>query len=145
MDRDPEVTRFIDGPWSDSAAHRAFVEDRIRRAYPAGMGYWSIIAAGAFAGWVLLTPLDLRGPEVEIGWRLRRSAWGRGFATEAARPVLNHALHHLGLAEVVADIDPANTASLCVAAKLGMKAREWVPYAGRMVLRHVATAPRPTR
>lgn len=145
MDRDPEVTRFIDGPWSDPAAHRAFVEDRIRRAYPAGMGYWSIIAAGGFAGWVLLTPLDLRGPEVEIGWRLCRSAWGQGFATEAARPVLDHGLRRLVLEEVVADIDPANAASMRVAAKLGMKARGWVPYAGRMVLRHVAVASRPMR
>jgi RimJ/RimL family protein N-acetyltransferase len=138
MDRDPEVTRFIDGPWLDAKAHRAFVEDRIRRAYPDGMGYWSIIAADGFAGWVLLTPLDLRGPEVEIGWRLRWAVWGRGLGTQAARPVLEHALGRLGLAEVVADIDPANAASLRVATKLGMRVRGWVPYAGRMVLRHVA-------
>lgn len=140
MDRDPEVTRFIDGPWADPEAHRAFVEDRIRRAYPPGMGYWSVIATDGFAGWVLLTPLDLHGPEVEIGWRLRRAMWGRGLATEAARPVLDHALGRLGLAEVVADIDPANTASLRVAAKLGMRVQGWVPYAGRMMRRHVAAA-----
>ncbi len=142
MDSDPEVTRFIDGPWSDPEAHRAFVEDRIRRAYPAGMGYWSIIIAGGFAGWVLLTPLDLHGPEIEIGWRMRRSVWGRGLATEAGRLVLDHALGRLGLAEVMADIDPANTPSLRVAAKLGMRVRGWVPYAGRMVLRHAAPNPR---
>ncbi len=140
MDREPEVTRFIDGPWADPVAHHAFVEDRIRRAYPPGMGYWSIIAADGFAGWVLLTPLNLRGPEIEIGWRLRRCAWGRGIATEAARPVLAHALAALGLAEVVADIDPANIASMRVAAKLGMRVRGPVAYAGRSVLRHVATA-----
>ena len=64
MDRDPLVTRFIDGPWSDPVAHRAFVEDRIRRVYPPGMGYWSLLAP-AFIGWILLAPLDLHGPEIE--------------------------------------------------------------------------------
>jgi hypothetical protein len=44
MDRDPLVTRFICGPWEDPAAHRAFVEERIRHTYPRGMGYWSILA-----------------------------------------------------------------------------------------------------
>jgi RimJ/RimL family protein N-acetyltransferase len=139
MDRDPLVTRFIQGPWSDPAEHRAFVEDRIRRNYPDGMGYWSIFAP-AFVGWVLLTPLDLHGPEIEIGWRLARAAWGHGYATEAARPVLDHALGALGLSRVVADIDPDNTASIGVAHKLGFSPDGTVLHAGRPVTRYAATA-----
>jgi len=54
--------------------------------------------------------LDLHASEIEIGWRFVRAAWGRGFATEAARPELDHALNILGLAQVIADIDPANMA-----------------------------------
>src|ERR1700759_5427099 len=73
MDRDPLVTRFIQGPWADPVAHRAFVEARIRHAYPAGMGYWSVLQSARFIGWILLTPLDLQGPEIEIGWRLVRA------------------------------------------------------------------------
>jgi hypothetical protein len=61
MDRDPLVTKFIHGPWADPIAHQAFVEARIRHAYPAGMGYWSIFASTQFLGWILLTPLDLHG------------------------------------------------------------------------------------
>ncbi|HEY4174928.1 MAG TPA: GNAT family N-acetyltransferase [Rhodopila sp.] len=137
MDQDPLVTRFIDGPWSDPTAHRAFVENRIRHAYPPGMGYWSILAPG-FIGWILLTPLDLVGPEVEIGWRLGRSAWGHGYATEAARPILQHAVRTLHLPRVVADIDPANTASASVARKLGLLPEGTVLYAGRQVTRYVA-------
>lgn len=70
MDRDPAVTRFIAGPWADPIAHRAFVEARIHAVYPDGMGYWSVFAADGFVGWILLAPLDLHGPEIEIGWRL---------------------------------------------------------------------------
>jgi hypothetical protein len=97
MDRDPEVTRFVAGPWADPAAHRTFVENRIRRSYPSGMGYWSIMAPD-FVGWILLAPLDLAGPEIEIGWRIARVARGRGYATEAARCVLDHALNHTSAA-----------------------------------------------
>lgn len=122
MDRDPEVTRFIPGPWADPVAHSAFVKGRIHHLYPPSMGYWSIIDGGCFCGWVLLTPLDLVGPEIEIGWRLQRIYWGRGYATEAARPVLNYALRTLGLPEVVADIDQDNAASIGVALKLGFRA-----------------------
>jgi RimJ/RimL family protein N-acetyltransferase len=138
MDRDDEVTRFIAGPWHDPAAHRAFVMERINHPYPPGMGYWTILADSVFLGWILLTPLDLHGPETEIGWRLSRRAWGRGYATEAAGPVLAHALGRLGLPMVVADIDPRNAASLGVARKLGMRYVGTAPYAGRTVARYVA-------
>lgn len=139
MDRDPEVARFVDGPWNDPKAHRAFVAARIGYAFPPGMGYWSILAPG-LVGWILLTPLDLHGPEIEIGWRVAREARGRGYAAEAARPVLDHALRTLRLPEVVADIDPENLPSLAVARRLGLRPVRPVPYAGRMVTRFVARA-----
>lgn len=87
---------------------------------------------------VLLTPLDLVGPEIEIGWRLRRTCWDRGYATEAARPVLHHAFHTLGLPEVIADINPDNMASRRVAQKLGFRAvgNRWV--GDRKLIRYIA-------
>jgi RimJ/RimL family protein N-acetyltransferase len=138
MDRDPAVTRFIAGPWHDPVEHRAFVIDRITRAYPPGMGYWTIRtrAESRFIGWILLTPLDLVGPEVEIGWRVISAERGQGYAAEAGRPVLVHALGPLALPEVVADIDPVNHASLRVAVKLGMTPGPTVRYAGRPVRRY---------
>jgi len=143
MDRDPEVGRFIAGPWDDPDAHRAFVEDRIRGTYPPGMGYWSILAESGFVGWVLLTPLDLAGPEIELGWRIRPGARGNGYATEAARPVLAHALETLRLPRLVADIDPANGASLHVARKLGFRREGPIGYAGRVVDRYFVGEPPP--
>ncbi|WP_020591414.1 GNAT family N-acetyltransferase [Kiloniella laminariae] len=134
MDRDPEVTRYIPGPWKDPQAHRDFVLARMNADYPAGLGYWSVVARAApeiFLGWVLLLaypdeiltePSDLLpdSGQVEIGWRFVRAAWGKGYASEAAALILKHALALPGVHEVVADIDPENAGSIRVAEKIGM-------------------------
>ncbi|WP_281840769.1 GNAT family N-acetyltransferase [Sinisalibacter aestuarii] len=142
MDRDPEVTRFIPGPWHDPQAHEAFLRERIETSFGEGLGYWSIFPKAQperFAGWILLIPYDGIGPEVEIGWRLNRAAWGNGFAPEAARPVAAHAVHTLGLERIVADIDPDNHASLRVAEKVGMTFEGDGLHGGRPCKRYVLT------
>jgi RimJ/RimL family protein N-acetyltransferase len=133
MNRDPEVTKFIPGPWNDPNAHEAFLRQRIQATYGRGLGYWSIFPKDdpdAFLGWILLTSEDAEEPDIEIGWRLKRSAWGKGYATEAAMPVLDHAFRTLGLDRVIADINPHNAASIRVAEKIGMTPLQ----AGRMVV-----------
>lgn len=124
MDREPEVTRYIQGPWADPDAHRRFLKDRIERRWPEGQGYWSIFAKtepDRFLGWVLLIPYDGVGPEVDIGWRLCRAGWGKGYATEATLPVVAHAFRTLKLPRLVADINPGNASSMRVAEKIGMR------------------------
>lgn len=124
MDRNPEVTKHIAGPWDDRAAHERFLEDRIQRNFGEGLGYWSIFSKadpGQFLGWILLIPYDGLGPKIEIGWRLNRLAWGKGYATEAAAPFVQHSFSNLKLPEIVADIDPGNIGSIRVAEKIGMK------------------------
>jgi RimJ/RimL family protein N-acetyltransferase len=123
MDHEPEVTRFVDGPWGDPAAHRAFIETRTRGPYPEGLGYWTVSLRPEperFLGWVLLIPENAAGPEVEIGWRLRRAAWGQGLATEAAGALLEYGFGTLKLARIIADIHPENAGSRRVAEKLGL-------------------------
>ena len=119
LNHDPLVTQFIPGPWADPIAHRAFVEERIRHAYPPGMGYWCLFAPAGFIGWVFVAPEDLHGPEIEIGWRLVRAAWGHGYATEAARGLLRWAFDMLDLNRVQAETDTRNVASARVLEKLG--------------------------
>ncbi|MDF2235846.1 GNAT family N-acetyltransferase [Albimonas sp. CAU 1670] len=140
LDRDPEVTRWIPGPWRDPAAHEAFVRARIEAEHGEGLGYWVVAPREAperFLGWILLIP-DGAG-EIEIGWRLARAAWGRGMATEAALPVARHAFATVGLARVVADIAPGNAGSRRVAEKIGMRPRpDESPDADH--LRHVLTS-----
>ena len=110
MDHDPQVTRFLPSLWTDPVAHRAFVEAHAPRVpYRHGLLVRYGGRRSSLAGFCLLL-LDLHASEIEIGWRFVRAAWGRGFATEAARPELDHALNILGLAQVIADIDPANMA-----------------------------------
>jgi RimJ/RimL family protein N-acetyltransferase len=126
MDSDPEVIRFIAVPWTDAAEHKAFIAARTRGPYPHGQGYWTVrqkSAPARFLGWILLMPRDAVGPEIEIGWRFRRDAWGAGFATEAARAILDHAFGALGLAEVVADIHAKNARSVRVAENIGLVLR----------------------
>lgn len=141
MDHEPDVTRFVSGPWSDPVAHRAFIETRTLGPWPQGHGYWSILERGEpenFLGWVLLIPVNGQDGISEIGWRLRREAWGNGYATEAAEPVMQHARNLLALEEVIAEIAPANRASMRVAEKLGMKSRGFAELPGGTALRYAA-------
>jgi len=124
MDRAAGVLDYIQLPQMDEDSHRRFIDSRTRGPWPEGMGYWSIFGTGAptaFLGWVLLIPEDAQGPEIEIGWRLRPEAWGRGIATEAASALLTHAFGTLGLERVSAVIHADNIASQRVATKIGMR------------------------
>ncbi|MBM3602060.1 MAG: GNAT family N-acetyltransferase [Alphaproteobacteria bacterium] len=130
MDSDPEVVRYVMGPWLHPTRHRSFIEERTRGPFPPGQGYWSIARKGVaddFIGWIVLIPIDAKGPEIETGWRLRRDMWGQGYATEAARPVLHHGFATLGLNEIIAEIEPANAASIHVAEKLGLRYQRVIP------------------
>jgi RimJ/RimL family protein N-acetyltransferase len=125
MDLDPEVMRFLDGPRTDTVAHEKEVRARIRKDFGPGLGYWSVFPrdrTGDFLGYISLHPMP-DYTEVELGYRFSRAAWGRGIATEAAAACLDHAFRTLGLAEVVAVVDPDNHASLRVIAKLGFQAQ----------------------
>jgi RimJ/RimL family protein N-acetyltransferase len=65
---------------------------------------------------------DINGrPEIEIGYRLERAAWGNGYATEAACAVRDYAFAILQIPRLIALIDPANVASIRVAEKIGMR------------------------
>ena len=77
---------------------------------------------GEFVGMVGAIRETLAGKDLlGIGWMLRKECWGNGYATEAAKAVLNDAFARLGAEEVIADIRPENTASCRVAERLGMR------------------------
>ena len=88
-------------------------------------------ASGAFLGWVFVRPATaslhareigwIRPDEVEVGYRYRRSAWGRGVATEAAAPLVQIALADPATTAVVACAHAGNAGSLRVLQKLGLE------------------------
>lgn len=152
MDGDPEVIRYVGAPWRNEAEHLAFLRRRIAASYPPGLGYWSIFAAAApedFLGWIMLCAIEAAvevaepgpepGPDIEIGWRLKRAAWGQGFATEAALPILAQGFARAPMKAVVADIHPDNLGSQKVADKLGLKFSATVLYDGAPARRYKLT------
>ena len=121
---DPEVMRFGDGvqtkEWVQAWLHTCL--ERYHLTW--GFGPYAVVqkqnqSVIGYCG--LFYFPDINGKsEVEIGYRLARSAWGRGYATEAAGAVRDYAFHTLGIKRLIAIIDPANVASLRVAEKIGM-------------------------
>ena len=130
MDTDPEVMRYIPGhlvlPDAVEAHVQAFLAD-----LEAGERYkffyaidWkqSPAADDDALGWVLLRPTE-DGRWIELGYRLRRPAWGAGVAWEASRAMLDIAFDRWGVAQVMAVILPGNTRSRRVVEKLGFNYR----------------------
>jgi RimJ/RimL family protein N-acetyltransferase len=124
LNADPEVMRHFPST-VDRSGSKLFVE-RIEREFEArGFGLWAVEVTGqvpfiGFAGLHLQEFPAHFTPSVEVGWRLARPYWGRGYATEGARAALAFGFDRLGLAEVVSFTVPANTRSRAVMERLGM-------------------------
>jgi len=124
----PDVRRFLfDGAVLSPAEITRAIEDSTRSFAVAGHGLWLIRERdGAdLVGTAGLRPLEDLG--LEIIYTLAPAAWGRGYATEAARVVVEYALGPLGLPEVLAEIDEGNLASVKVVERLGMTRFDVVP------------------
>jgi [ribosomal protein S5]-alanine N-acetyltransferase len=121
---DPVVMQHGPGPQSPKWI-RAWLADTLRSYAMVGFGNWAVVTKDSahLIGYCGLTYYaDLNGqPEADLGYRLLQAQWGQGYATEAVRAVLEYAFTVLTLRRVVAMIDPANTASLRVAQKVGMR------------------------
>ena len=115
--------RYIgDGtPWLDTRS-RQFAERQIALEAERGFCLWKLApkAGGSLIGFCGLQPLAELG-EMEIGWWLARAWWGRGLATEAARAVMRDGFERVRLDRIVAIAQPANTASVNIMRKLGMR------------------------
>ena len=135
MDVDTEVTQYIPGVWDGSSKHIAFLEERITKSYPLGLGYWSIFPkdnAVDFFGWVHLLPIRDDKRTSEIGWRLKRSAWGEGYANEAVQAILTYAFETIGFERVVAYTHTENIRSQKMMKRLEFKYVSDFIYEGRI-------------
>jgi len=122
INADPEVAAFLTTPLTRQESD-AFVGRIVDHWRTDDCALWAVerVADGAFLGFCgLSVPPWAPGPEVEIGWRLARHAWGHGYATEAAREVARFAFETLGLDELVSYTSVSNPRSRRVMEKLGM-------------------------
>lgn len=123
---DPEVMKYFPQTLNQSESDQ--LADRIRSDIAKnGWGFWAVElkATGQFIGFVGLNLQDgesgiPRAPLLEIGWRIGRQHWHKGYATEAAEQALRYAFYVLGVDEVYSFTANINTPSQMVMKRLGM-------------------------
>jgi ribosomal-protein-alanine N-acetyltransferase len=124
MNADPEVMEHF--PATLTRDESDALIDRIEvRFEEYGFGFWALEIAetGQFIGFTGLSVPGFEAhftPAVEVGWRLSRSAWGHGYASEAARRALAFAFDDLELTEVVSFTSHTNRRSQNVMKRIGM-------------------------
>lgn len=118
---DPDVMRYYPAPKSRDEAQR-WIDWNKRNYAEHGFGLWVMESIeGDFVGDCGLTWQTVDDTrEVEVGYHVRRSAQGNGYATEAATACVQFARQR-GIERLVAIINPANMASQRVAVKIGLK------------------------
>ena len=134
---DPEVVRYICDPMTE-AEIRLVMPDSLKRGGNGGIGEWCIAdrTSGEKLGSTYLLPMpidmddtdfslvvmgQMPDADIEIGYFLKRSAWGCGFATEVCKRMLQFAFQKVSLDEVVASVDDDNAGSKKVLEKCGLR------------------------
>jgi RimJ/RimL family protein N-acetyltransferase len=121
MCADAELMQFLDGTidrdesWRRMAVHAGHWQLR-------GYGNW--VVQHAEGDRRMIGSVGLWYPQgwlgLEVGWKLDRSAWGHGYATEAAAATIAWAWQHLDADQLISVIHPENLRSLAVATRIGM-------------------------
>jgi RimJ/RimL family protein N-acetyltransferase len=136
LDSDPEVVR-----WANPGGRTTPYDEVRNRMLPRLLSYYERYSGygfyaaedkttNEFLGWFFLRPESVDGrlpeefAEVELGYRLKRSAWGKGYATEGSKGLLEKGFSELGATRVVAYVIVKNAASMRVLEKLGFRAVE---------------------
>jgi RimJ/RimL family protein N-acetyltransferase len=133
LNSDPDVMRYLTGGRSTP---REEIRDQIIPFHlgfyerSGGFGTWAAEArpAGEFLGWFHLRPADGKG--ADLGYRLRKSAWDKGYATEGSRALISYGFARLGVERVFAHAMAMNAASRRVLEKSGLVFVRAFPYEG---------------
>jgi ribosomal-protein-alanine N-acetyltransferase len=137
MCTDPEVLKFV-GDVSNRERAAAELRAAIRRGAGGRLGVWCVLQreTGEKLGTAVLLPMPIEkkdtdwsllqednypDADIEVGYILKRSTWGRGYATEACRRLIRFAFEETELDEIVAVTDPDNAVSQKVLRKCGLR------------------------
>ncbi len=128
MNADVEVMKYFPATLSQSESE-AMVERIENHHQVHGFGLWAVqeSSTGAFIGFIGLSVPQFEAhftPTVEVGWRLARKFWGKGYATEGARKALSYGFEVLGLTEIVSFTAKSNLRSIAVMKRLNMTYQE---------------------
>jgi RimJ/RimL family protein N-acetyltransferase len=127
LDSDPDVMRYING---GRPTPREEIQNDILPAFLryyerfAGYGFWAVIekSTGDFLGWFHFRPREGHPlDEPELGYRLRKPAWGKGYGTEGSRALIRKGFTEFGVRRVSAEAMAVNTASRRVMEKSGLR------------------------
>ena len=119
---DGKITRYIGGPRDGKEVERS-LETKISSGQT-DLDLWPVVekATGELVGHCGLLRKYVDGQsEIELVYVIMKKAWGRGYATEVAAAIRDHALGQLGCGRLIALINPANVASERVAVKIGLR------------------------
>ena len=142
LNSDPEVMRYLTG---GRPIAREKIRDEIIPFHLASydrfdrLGTWAAesTATGQFLGWLHFCPgtgSDTDTANIDLGYRLRRSAWNKGYATEGSRALISMGFTDLGVERVFARAMAANRASRRVMEKCGLTLVRAIPYEGADVI-----------
>ena len=125
LNNDQNVMRYFPRNYTREESD-LFIDENTDNISNNGWGCWAVetIDTAEFIGFVGLSqPADYHpcAANIDIGWRLKRSAWGNGYATEAAKGCLNFVSEQLKLKEIYSIASIPNVSSIAIMKKLGMQ------------------------
>lgn len=137
MDSDPEVHLYIENKPAKSIEEITKVIDMIKNQYQEnGIARWAVVdkLTNECVGWSGLKyfsqPLNKHNNFYELGYRFKRKHWGKGYATESSKAILEYGFKHLNTDTIFAITDPKNINSKNVLIKLGFEFKETFDYEG---------------
>jgi RimJ/RimL family protein N-acetyltransferase len=123
LNSDPQVLKYLHEPQLKDEAHAIeILRNIIFPQYKYNLGRWAVIVKDTdeFIGWCGLKYI-LETHKIDLGYRFKPSAWGKGYATEAARHTLQYGLDVLKLPEITASAHVENIGSVKVLENIGMQ------------------------
>lgn len=145
LDNDPEVMRLING--GHPVPYEVIRDQNLPRYLlgsvdGTGYGFYAAIekTTGNFLGWFCFRPPPGRPDDVELGYRLHKTAWGKGYATEGSRALIRKGFTEMGTRRVIAHTLEQNVVSRRVMEKAGLHFARRFNYEGAPGAWHVGMA-----